>query len=185
MRVALILAGLILMVGIASGHSQEVYTVIYSENGAAPADIPNETIRKHDAVWFWMKDSTENASLIITLTKGDLEYSSTNLTKECAVDEDGNKVDDACETRFDFEFEMAAAVGLWIINYSKYINGSLSEYEEGSVYVMELSHDELEEVEDSLFTLQNIAYGVAILSFIGMLFLTVSILKNQDSSEEE
>ena len=82
------------MVGLASGHTQEVYTVIYNENGAAPADIPNETIRKHDAVWFWMKDSTANASLIVTLTKGDLEYSSTNLTKECAVDEDGNKVDE-------------------------------------------------------------------------------------------
>jgi len=173
------------MVGLASGHSQEVYTVIYSENGAAPADIPNETIRKHDAVWFWMKDSTENASLIITLTKGDLEYSSTNLTKECEVDEEGDKVDETCETRFDFEFEMDGAVGLWQINYSKFINGSLTEFEEGSVYVMELSHDELEEVEDSLFTLQNIAYGVAILSFIGMLFLSVSILKNQDSSEEE
>tara|TARA_B110000495_G_C22589200_1_gene353241 strand:+ start:63 stop:584 length:522 start_codon:yes stop_codon:yes gene_type:complete len=173
------------MTGMASGHSQEVYTVVYSESGAAPADIPNGTITNHESVWFWMKDSTENASLVVTLSKGDKVFSSPNLTESCEVDDVGNKVDGDCETRFDFSFNMAGSVGLWTIEFTKSVNGAEVDSEFGSVYVIEESPTHVENDQDSLLTLRNIAYGVAILSFIGMLFMSVSILKNQALSEDE
>ena len=185
MRIALIAAALILMTGMVSGHSQEVYTVIYNQNGAAPADIPNGTITSHDSVWFRMEDSTENASLVITLSKSDKVFSSSNLTKSCEVDGVGNKVNEDCEARFDFSFNIDGSVGLWTIEFTKSVNGTEVDSEFGSVYVIEESPSHVENNQDSLLTLRNIAYGVAILSFIGMLFMSVSILKNQELSEDE
>jgi len=185
MRIALIVAVLILMTGMVSGHSQEVYTVIYTDNGAAPADIPNGTITNHESVWFWMKDSTENSSLVVTLSKDSKSYSSANLTESCEVDDVGNKIDESCETRFDFSFNKEDSVGLWTIEFTKSVNGAEVDSESGSVYVIEESTTHVENDQDSLLTLRNIAYGVAILSFIGMLFMSVSILKNQALSEDE
>ena len=50
-----------------AGHELSVYTVMVNSEGAHPADIPNGSLKEGDAAWFWMKDSTNNTTLVVQL----------------------------------------------------------------------------------------------------------------------
>ena len=96
-----ILAATLCLVMLASpvvGHELQIYTVIVNSEGGQPADIPNGTLKEGDSVWFWMKDTTENATLVILIEKDGATGSSGDLVFECELDENGSKVNEDCNT---------------------------------------------------------------------------------------
>ena len=56
-----------LSIGTVSGHEQETYNVIVVADGPMPANITDSDFVQGNAVVFRMKDTTENASIRITL----------------------------------------------------------------------------------------------------------------------
>ncbi|MCS5525634.1 MAG: hypothetical protein NZ737_00975 [Candidatus Poseidoniaceae archaeon] len=181
MRVLALLIGVILLALPVAGHELAVYTVIYGKDGAMPADIPDGSLKEGDQAWLWMKDSTENSTLVVTLEKNGVSYSSTDLTTECELDDNGSKVNEDCETRFDFSFDQSNAAGEWKITFSKSVNGSETSTEVGSVVIEADHHSQEESIEG--FSKTNIAILVAVASVIGMLLLISQMMES--SSEEE
>lgn len=181
MRVLALLIGFALLALPVAGHELAVYTVIYGKDGAMPAHIPDESLKEGDQAWFWMKDSTENATLIVTLEKDGVSFSSNELTTECELDDNGSKVNEECETRFDFSFDQSNAAGEWKITFSKSVNGSETNSEVGSVTIVPDHHSQEDGVSGISTT--NIAILVAVASVIGMLILLSQMMET--SSEEE
>ena len=70
-----------------SGHELKEYTVMVNSSGVYPADIPDNSMKEGDSAWFWMKDSTENATLIVKLEKDGLTLQSPELQYECELNE--------------------------------------------------------------------------------------------------
>ena len=126
-----------------------------------------------------MKDSTENMSLVVELSKDGASARSPTLIYECALDENGTLIDENCKNRFEFTFNGNASIGLWNVSYMKSINGSVTETLYGSVNINEdvhldgnHTHDEdaqsVTQNQDSgaESTTQLIAIAIAIVSAI-------------------
>ena len=95
MRKLIIALAFLMLVAPASAHQLKVYTVMVNSEGVYPADIPNGSLREGDSVWFWMKDSSENTTLIIELEKNDSKIQSPVLSYSCELKE--NTVDQIME----------------------------------------------------------------------------------------
>ena len=67
MRSLAIAIGLLLLAAPVAAHELVIYTVIVNDEGPQPADVPEDALKVGDSVWFWMKDSTENMSLVVEL----------------------------------------------------------------------------------------------------------------------
>ena len=90
---------IILLASPVLGHDLSVYTVVVNSEGAQPTDIPNGSLKEGDTAWFWMKDSTENTTLIIELEKGGAVMRSPVLNYECELHENGTQVNDDYKNR--------------------------------------------------------------------------------------
>lgn len=198
MRSLVIAIGMLLLAAPVAAHELVIYTVINNDEGPQPAHLPEDALKVGDSVWFWMKDSTENASLVIELSKDGATVRSPTLVYECALDENGSLVDENCKNRFDFTFSSNATIGLWNISYMTSINGSLSETIFGSVTINQDLHldanhthdgttDDLttnvdSSSDDSLT--QTIAIIVLIVSAIGLGVLFIQTPKKVLKEEE-
>ena len=153
-----------------------------NDEGPQPADVPESALKVGDSVWFWMKDSTENMSMVIELSKDGASARSPTLVYECALDENGSLVDDNCKNRYEFTFNGNQSIGLWNVSYMKSINGTLSETLYGSVTINEdlhldgnHTHDnttqpevETQSTGDADSMVQTAAIVVAIVSALGL-----------------
>ena len=129
-----------------------------------------------------MKDSTENMSMVIELSKDGASARSPTLVYECALDENGSLVDDNCKNRYEFTFSGNESVGLWNVSYMKSINGTLTETLYGSVTINEDVHLDANHTHDNTTQqgvetqstdgndsmVQTAAIVVAILSALGV-----------------
>ena len=182
MRWLVIAIGMVLLAAPVASHELVIYTVIVNDEGPQPANVPEKALKVGDSVWFWMKDSTENMSLVIELSKDGASARSPTLVYECALDENGSLVDDNCKNRYEFTFNGNASIGLWNISYMKSINGTLTETLYGSVNINEDVHldgnhshnaslqtevDDKDSNNDSM--VQTLALFVAIASAIGLI----------------
>ncbi|MEC7254547.1 MAG: hypothetical protein VXV89_06245 [Candidatus Thermoplasmatota archaeon] len=173
---------MVLLAAPVASHELVIYTVIVNDEGPQPANVPEKALKVGDSVWFWMKDSTENMSLVIELSKDGASARSPTLVYECALDENGSLVDDNCKNRYEFTFNGNASIGLWNISYMKSINGTLTETLYGSVTINEDVHldgnhshnaslqtevDDKDSYSDSM--VQTLALFVAIASAIGLI----------------
>ena len=153
------------------GHELLIYTVIVNSEGGQPSDIPNGTLKEGDSAWFWMKDNTENATLIVEVEKDGAKMRSPVLQFECELDDNGTRVNEECTNRFDFVFNQHNSAGLWNFTFLTYVNDSLSKTSNGSVYIQEDLHDQ-EVIEDASKELeiskQTIAAIVAVISLFGI-----------------
>jgi hypothetical protein len=191
MRFLLACLAVLMLTSPVVGHELAVYTVMVNSEDAHPADIPNGSLKEGDTVWFWMKDSTENASLVVELEHDGAAMRSSDLQFECEMDEnDTVLVDENCKTRFDYTFNQQNSAGLWNITFMKYVNSTLTETIGGSVTIEEDVHDEmpLDVVDDASsntdFTNKEIIAGVTIvISLIG--FITIAFRMKDDCSVEE
>ena len=191
-----ILAATLCLVMLASpvvGHELQIYTVIVNSEGGQPANIPNGTLKEGDSVWFWMKDTTENATLIVEVEKDGATARSGELLFECELDENGSKVDDDCNTRYDFVFNPQNSAGLWNFTFLTYVNDTLVKTSYGSVDVQIDIHDEMhnngtnvtdESKSDVKLSTKSIAGIVAVISLFGIMFIA-SQMGDSNRFEEE
>tara|TARA_B100001996_G_scaffold375603_1_gene355762 strand:- start:900 stop:1493 length:594 start_codon:yes stop_codon:yes gene_type:complete len=193
----LILALVILMfVAPVSGHELKEYTVMVNSSGVYPADIPDDSMKEGDSAWFWMKDSTENATLIVELEKDGLMLQSPVLQYECELNENQTeKLDESCETRFDFTFNQRGAAGHWEITFMKYVNDTLTETISGSVCIQQDIHDEThDEIDDTICEVVESKLSAtepstqpvlvaATISFMGLMWMFLSMKQNPSSKQ--
>ena len=191
-----ILAATLCLVMLASpvvGHELQIYTVIVNSEGGQPANIPNGTLKEGDSVWFWMKDTTENATLIVEVEKDGATGRSGELLFECELDENGSKVDDNCNTRYDFVFNPQNSAGLWNFTFLTYVNDTLVKTSYGSVDVQIDIHDEMhnnetnvtdESKSDVKLSTKSIAGIMAVISLFGIMFIA-SQMGDSNRFEEE
>ena len=164
------------------GHELLIYTVIVNSEGGQPADIPNGTLKEGDSAWFWMKDTTENATLIVEVEKDGAKMRSPVLQFECELDDNGTRVDDECTNRFDFVFNQYTSAGLWNFTFLTYVNDTLSKTSTGTVYIQEDLHGE-EVIDDASkeeleISKQTIAAIVAVISLFA-----IAIILSQNGPE--
>ena len=191
MRTLFAAIAIILLASPVLGHDLSVYTVVVNSEGAQPTDIPNGALKEGDTAWFWMKDSTENTTLIIELEKGGATMRSPVLHYECELDDNGTQVDEDCQNRFDYTFNQYNSAGIWNLTFLKFVNDTLTETTNGSVFIEEDIHDEqpVEKQEDNKTEIKFsaklvIAGGVAGISLIAIAILGIKI-KNENSQKEE
>ena len=191
-----ILAATLCLVMLASpvvGHELQIYTVIVNSEGGQPADIPNGTLKEGDSVWFWMKDTTENATLVILIEKDGATGSSGDLVFECELDENGSKVNEDCNTRYDFVFNPQNSAGLWNFTFLTYVNDTLVKTSNGSVDVQIDIHDEIhnnetnvtdESKSDVKLSTKSIAGIMAVISLFGIMFIASQMGESNRFEEE-
>jgi len=191
-----ILAATLCLVMLASpvvGHELQIYTVIVNSEGGQPANIPNGTLKEGDSVWFWMKDTTENATLIVEVEKDGATARSGELLFECELDENGSKVDDDCNTRYDFVFNPLNSAGLWNFTFLTYVNDTLVKTSYGSVDVQIDLHDEMhnnetnvteESKSDVKLSTKSIAGIMAVISLFGIMFIASQMGESNKFKEE-
>ena len=188
MRGIVVALGLILLASPVAGHELLIYTVIVNSEGAQPADIPNGSLKEGDSVWFWMKDTSENATLVVEIEKDGAKVRSPVLHFECELDDNGSIVDEDCMNRYDFVFNQHNSAGLWNFTFMKYVNETLSETSTGSVYIVEDVHEEelIEEpAETKELSKQAIAGIIAVISLFAITILATKINEENSSPEEE
>lgn len=175
------------------GHELQIYTVIVNSEGGQPADIPNGTLKEGDSVWFWMKDTTENATLVIEVEKDGATARSGDLVFECELDENGSKVNQDCNTRYDFVFNPQNSAGVWNFTFLTYVNDSLVKTSYGSVDIQVDLHDEMNNNEtgiveetksDSKLSTKSIAGIMAVISLFGIMFVASQMGESTKFEEE-
>lgn len=197
MRILAVTLGLVMLASPVVGHELLIYTVIVNSEGAQPAEIPNGTLKEGDSAWFWMKDTTENATLIVEVEKDGATARSPVLQFECELDENGTMVDENCTNRYDFVFNPNNSAGMWNFTFLTYVNDTLAKTSTGSVYIQEDIHDEmhnetqeaevdvvLESSENNEISKQTIAAIIALISLFAMAII-VSQMDDQKPIEEE
>ena len=109
-----------LSIGTVSGHEQETYNVIVVADGPMPANITDSDFVQGNAVVFRMKDTTENASIRITLDSdlsGAFDNQSDNqsdwLVYACELTDNGTLADEDCSVSFTYEFATNATPGTY------------------------------------------------------------------------
>ena len=173
---------IILLATPVAAHELAVFTVIVNSEGANPANIPDESLKEGDSAWFWMKDSTENTTLVIEIERDGATLRSPVLHYECELDDNGTKVDESCNNRFDYTFNQYNSAGQWNFTFLKYVNDELSETSYGSVVIQPDLHDEqnMSEQQESssvekLSNSQLAAGMLAIVSLIAMAMLATKL----------
>ena len=149
MRSLVVAMVMLLLAAPVAAHELVIYTVIVNDEGPQPTDVPASALKAGDSVWFWMKDSTENMSMVIELSKDGASARSPTLVYECALDENGSLVDDNCKNRYEFTFNGNESIGLWNVSYMKSINGTLTETLYGSVTINEDVHLDANHTHDN------------------------------------
>ena len=182
-----------------AGHELSVYTVVVNSEGAYPADIPNGSLKEGDAAWFWMKDSTENATLVVEIEKDGATMRSPILHYECELDENGTIVDENCKNRFDYTFNQYNSAGLWNLTFMKYVNETLVETINGSVNIEPDIHnnetepdihnnetviDEESSTKTEWLSKEYLAGGVAVVSLIAMAVIATTLKQDESKGEE-
>lgn len=173
---------IILLATPVAAHELAVFTVIVNSEGANPANIPDESLKEGDSAWFWMKDSTENTTLVVEIERDGATLRSPVLHYECELDDNGTKVDESCNNRFDYTFNQYNSAGQWNFTFLKYVNNELSETSNGSVVIQPDLHDEhnMSEQQESssvekLPNYQLAAGMLAIISLIAMAMIATKL----------
>ena len=183
----------------ASAHEQETYNIIVVADGPMPANITDSGFVQGNIVVFRMKDTTENASIRVTIdTNQDGVFNSSTddmsvwLVQSCELTENGTLVDETCAVSHSYEFNINATVGDYGYLFERAINESIVTNETYTISLQKDVHEEpgvptlgecfgigceadvvAQEVEESQTELLIIVMGVAIVGIIG---LSISIM---------
>ena len=198
---ALLVAALIGLLTLthASAHEQETYNIIVVADGPMPANITDSGFVQGNIVVFRMKDTTENASIRVTIdTNQDGVFNSSTddmsvwLVQSCELTENGTLVDETCAVSHSYEFNINATVGDYGYLFERAINESIVTNETYTISLQKDVHEEpgvptlgecfgigceadvvAQEGEESQTELLIIVMGVAIVGIIG---LSISIM---------
>ena len=207
------MAGLLLVVLLspaAQAHEQKTLTVILTENGVVSGNITDPSFVQGNAVWFQMHDDTNNTTMRVQLDvnrdgvfNATDDFDSGTLVDECELDENGSLVDESCIVSATYAFDQNATVNtytFWVIrthngtetmwNHSIVVHKDVHEEEgpsPGDCFGIGCPTDDANDdnaavVEES----ESPAVVVlALISLVGMIALTLSILKEQKEKSTE
>ena len=207
------MAGFILVVLLspaAQAHEQKTLTVILTENGVVSGNITDPSFVQGNAVWFQMHDDTNNTTMSVQLDvnrdgvfNASDDFDSGTLVDECELDENGSLVDESCIVSATYAFDQNATVNtytFWVIrthngtetmwNHSIVVHKDVHEEEgpsPGDCFGIGCPTDDANDdnaavVEES----ESPAVVVlALISLVGMIALTLSILKEQKEKSTE
>ena len=139
----------LLVASTASAHEQETYNVIVIADGPMPANITDSDFVQGNAVVFRMKDTTENASIRITLDtdlNGAFDNQSDNrsdwLVYACELTDNGTLVDEDCSVSYTYEFATNATPGTYAYQLEWSINETVTAVENYSILLWKDVHEE-------------------------------------------
>lgn len=139
----------LLVASTASAHEQETYNVIVVADGPMPANITDSDFVQGNAVVFRMKDTTENASIRITLDtdlNGAFDNQSDNrsdwLVYACELTDNGTLVDEDCSVSYTYEFATNATPGTYAYQLEWSINETVTAVENYSILLWKDVHEE-------------------------------------------
>ena len=198
---ALLVAALIGLLTLthAAAHEQETYNIIVVADGPMPANITDSGFVQGNIVVFRMKDTTENASIRVTIDtnqdgvfNGSTDDMSVWLVQSCELTENGTLVDETCAVSHSYEFNINATVGDYGYLFERAINESIVTNETYTISLQKDVHEEpgvptlgecfgigceadvvAQEGEEAQTELLIIVMGVAIVGIIG---LSISIM---------
>ena len=186
MRILAAILGVVMLASPVVGHELLIYTVIVNSEGAASGHSHRCTEGRRFRL-VWMKDTTENATLVIELEKDGAKVRSPVLQFACELDDNGTRIDENCMTRYDFVFNQHTSAGEWNFTFMTYVNDSLNKTSTGSVYIQEDIHleEDLDEVAESKeISKEAIAGVIAAVSLVAIAFL-ISKIESETIQEKE
>lgn len=207
--VAFLMASVIWM-PLTQAHEQKTLTVILLEDGVASGNISDPTFVQGNALWFRMEDSTNNTTMVVRLDQNldgafnaSEDYESGVLVNECELDENGSLVDENCAVSATYNFSLSAPVGEYLFWIVRNHNGT-EEVWNNSILLHKDVHEEEGPTPGDCFGLgceddgaTNITTGdsqasdgdpivlLAIIAFVGMIALSLSILKERREENQE
>ena len=196
----------------ASAHEQETYNIIVVADGPMPANITDSGFVQGNIVVFRMKDTTENASIRVTIDtnqdgvfNGSTDDMSVWLVQSCELTENGTLVDETCAVSHSYEFNINATVGDYGYLFERAINESIVTNETYTISLQKDVHGEPgvptlgecfgigceadvvdQKGEESQTELLIIVMGVAVVGIIGLSISIINESKEQvlEDSEE-
>ena len=132
-----------------SAHEQETYNVIVVADGPMSANITDSDFVQGNAVVLRMKDTTDNASIRITLDtglNGAFDNQSDNrsdwLVYACELTDNGTLVDEDCSVSYTYEFATNATPGTYAYQLEWSINETVTAVENYSILLWKDVHEE-------------------------------------------
>ena len=212
-RVGLAVVGLLVLVLLApasQAHEQKTLSVILTEDGVVSGNITDPSFLQGNAVWFQMHDDTNNTTMTVRLDvnldgvfNATDDFDSGEMVDECELDENGSLVDESCIVSAIYAFDMNATVdtyAFWVIrthngtetmwNHSIIVHKDVHEEDgpsPGDCFGIGCPTDEVEDesseiVEDGQ---RSAMVLLALASLVGMIALTLSILKEQNEGSTQ
>ena len=209
----LTMAGFILVVLLspaAQAHEQKTLTVILTENGVVSGNITDPSFVQGNAVWFQMHDDTNNTTMSVQLDvnrdgvfNASDDFDSGTLVDECELDENGSLVDESCIVSATYAFDQNATVNtytFWVIrthngtetmwNHSIVVHKDVHEEEgpsPGDCFGIGCPTDDTNDDNAAVVEESDSPAVVvlALISLVGMIALTLSILKEQKEKSTE
>ena len=212
-RVELAVVGLLVLVLLApasQAHEQKTLSVILTEDGVVSGNITDPSFLQGNAVWFQMHDDTNNTTMTVRLDvnldgvfNATDDFDSGEMVDECELDENGSLVDESCIVSAIYAFDMNATVdtyAFWVIrthngtetmwNHSIIVHKDVHEEDgpsPGDCFGIGCPTDEVEDegseiVDDGQ---RSAVVLLALASLVGMIALTLSIIKEQNEGATE
>lgn len=207
------MAGLLLVVLLspaAQAHEQKTLTVILTENGVVSGNITDPSFVQGNAVWFQMHDDTNNTTMSVQLDvnrdgvfNATDDFDSGTLVDECELDENGSLLDDSCIVSATYAFDQNATVDTYIFWVIRTHNGTETMWNH-SIVVHKDVHEEdgpspgdcfgvgcaIDDTNDDNAAVVEESESpavvvLALISLVGMIALTLSILKEQKEKSTE
>ena len=191
-------------------HTPNVMMSILKEDGPAPADILETAgFVAGDGLKFKMGDVTNNSTIRVSIDIDDdgvfnesIDYFSPWLVYDCQYDENGTLLNSECVESNVFYFNGTNGSGIYSYQVERMVNGSHTDFWVNTIFVGVDIHEEgglpsvgdcfgagCEEVEelDSAVDDSNkdLISALIVISVVGLIGVSFSILTEKSSEEEE
>ena len=185
----------------ATAHELMDFSMMLKDDGPVPANIGAGIIFEGDGVFFRhvSNNSTTITVAIDNNSDGEYDIQSNNLSKECELDNEGNKTDQMCEVTFRVDFAIGDAG-----NYSFLVNSSTGESWVGSFVISIDTHvdpgspigysneqndeDDDEEIggeDDSDYLRRSIGNLLLLLGIFSIIFVVVGLVESEETRSGE
>ena len=190
-------------------HTPNVMMSILKEDGPAPKDILETAgFVAGDGVKFKMGDLTNNSTIRVSIDIDEdgvfnesIDYFSPWLVYDCQYDENGTLLNSECVESDVFYFNGTNSSGIYSYQVERMINGSHTDFWVNTIFVGVDIHEEggqpsvgdcfgagCEEVEDLSGDVddskEDLISAVMVISAIGLVVVSLSILSEKSSEEE-
>lgn len=185
-------------------HEQKTLSVILLDDGAVYGNITDPSFVQGNAMWFKMEDSTENSTMVARLDvdqdgvfNASIDFESEVMVEACDLDENGSLVDETCVVSSTYVFLGNASTGnytYWIErtqnatttvwNYTIYLHEDVHEEDgpsPGDCFGAGCEDDAaiVEEIGSDGISDEAVLQLLAVVAFIGIVFLSLSIRKDR------